>query len=316
MARDLIPPPSPAGRPDPDAVFSSSKALREPPADDPLEPPEDEAIEPLPESSFRARFGMVVGALVGFGVAAATVLVLVLSSDPGPEPAWSAFKPRSDDRNIQIIEIARAVARQYRLDDGDQLNRVDAEPLELDGAALRVVVRSTGKGEGANIDEIDGRTVLYTLKGLGPQGSIDSGKPSESRLRLLQREATELALYTFTYVDGFENVVAVLPPPSPADGEDAPDAATGEIDGLRAMLFSPGDLERELRQPLAATFPGETPRPSTISAQDIESMRSFSVSHLFIASLTTDQLGSGVLVLDRESASETLREALRPDEEG
>ena len=45
------------------------------------------------------------------------------------------------------------------------------------------------------------------------------GKPSQERLKVLHREALELALYTFRYLPDVEGVVTLLPPPPPeADG--------------------------------------------------------------------------------------------------
>ena len=89
MARDLIPPPSPAGRPDPDAgkhqTFSESTLLR-------TDAEHDAAVEaetPLAPaeggSRYKSRFGFLLGALVGVGVAAMIVIALViagLAADP------------------------------------------------------------------------------------------------------------------------------------------------------------------------------------------------------------------------------------------
>ncbi len=58
---------------------------------------------------------------------------------------------------------------------------------------------------------IDGPGVLYQLNGLGPNGSIMGGKPSRARLKLVHREALELALYTFRYLPDVEMVVTLLP---------------------------------------------------------------------------------------------------------
>ena len=313
MAGDLIPPPSPAGKPDPNKVFTLTDERDE--VDD-LDTyiQETEAAEMVEKSRFQGRFGLITGGLIGIGIAALAVVVMIVAQGPSKEPAWSKWKPQTEDRNLQIIEIGRYVSSGYRLDNGDQLNKVDAEPLELDGAPLRVVVRTTGVGEGANIEEIDGRTVLYTLKGLGPRGSIDSGEPSEKRLRLLQREATEIALYTFRYVKGVDNVVALLPPPPPEKGspeEEETQELTGETSNLPAMLFRPGDLEQAIKTPLESTFPGEAPRPSTLSEAEANGFKLLAEQHQFNASITSDQLGTGVLVLDRVSASTAVEDAIR-----
>ena len=67
----------------------------------------------------------------------------------------------------------------------------------------------------AAITDIGGTRVLYTMDGLGPNGSIKGGKPSEARLKVIHREALELALYTFRYLPDAESVMVLLPPPPP-----------------------------------------------------------------------------------------------------
>ena len=53
---------------------------------------------------------------------------------------------------------------------------------------------------------------MYTLCGLGAACSIAEGKPTVARGALLRREALELALYTFHYIDGIDSVLVLLPP--------------------------------------------------------------------------------------------------------
>ena len=60
---------------------------------------------------------------------------------------------------------------------------------------------------------LSGNTIAYNLCGIGGKNcAIGIGTPSSARLLLLRREALELALYTFKYVHGVQNVVAILPP--------------------------------------------------------------------------------------------------------
>ena len=54
---------------------------------------------------------------------------------------------------------------------------------------------------------------MYSLCGLGASCSIATGTPSVERGELVRREILELALYTFKYVGGIENVIAFMPPP-------------------------------------------------------------------------------------------------------
>lgn len=341
MARDLIPPPSPAGRPDPDAgkhqTFSESTLLRTD-AEHEAALLAESAVEPAEGGSrYRPRFGFVLGALVGVGVAAMVVVALIVASDNElRQPPWSDWKPESDDPDVAAVEVAQYVGRRYRQDNGDQLVDVYAQKLEIGGTPLQVVIRSTGKGEGADIIDIPGKSLLFVLKGLGPNGSIDTGEASPKRLRLLQREAYELALYAFKYVDGVDSVVAFLPPPPPTAAERAaaePDRASdplgqspfsgklsaGELaaslnegKGVNAMLFLPGDIASSLKRPLAETFPDpEPPRPSTLSDAEEETFGAFAQLHGFSASVVPDQTGAGFLVLDRAASSAAVQDALR-----
>ena len=338
MAGDLIPPPSPAGRPEGDwekAPFAESELLRtdaEHAASLP-EPP----VEPAPASPYRSRFGFVLGALVGVGVAAMVIVALVVTSGDRVRPQpWSSWKPTSTDPDLAAVEIAQHVAREYRLNSGDQLVDVYAQQLEVGGTPLRVVIRSTAKGEGADIIDVPGKSLLFVLKGLGPRGSIDSEEPSEKRLRLVQREAYELSLYAFKYVKGIDNVVAFLPPAPDsaaqqaasaidrqsqplqknqppntlADGAQALAAADGK--GVPAMLFLPGDLQASLTRPLRDTFPNPIPpRPSTMSNSEASILGDFAQVHGFSASVVADQTGAGFLVLDRASTSAAAQKALQ-----
>ncbi len=338
MAGDLIPPPSPAGRPDPDGrpeggTFSESELLRTD-AEHAAAVEATTPVEPAPASPYRSRFGFVMGALVGVGVAAMLIIALVVTSgDSLREEPWSAWQPTSEDPDIRAIEIAQHVGSQYRLNSGDQLVDVDAQRLELDGQRLQVVIRSAAKGEGADIIDVPGDSLLFVLRGLGPRGSIDSEKPSEKRLRLVQREAYELALYAFKYVDGIDNVVTFLPPPPESAAQKAADevdrrsrplgsnqppdtllegtTAASEGKPVPALLFLPGDVEESLRRPLRATFPSPVPpRPASMSGAEASIFEGFAQSHGFDASVVSDQTGAGILVLDRASSSAAAQKTL------
>jgi hypothetical protein len=102
MARDLIPPPSPAGRPSPDAM--RNLGAPEPAAEAPGATDAHSAAPPGP-TPYRSRFGFVAGALAGVAVAAAVAAVALLGSDPANRGAgslqladnWSTYKPSGED---------------------------------------------------------------------------------------------------------------------------------------------------------------------------------------------------------------------------
>src|SRR3954469_18979654 len=209
MARDLIPPSSPAGRPTPDGAPRLIELPPEPPRSG-AQP--SQVASPTGPSEYRNRFGFLLGSLAGLCVAAALIVVAVLvttSGDPaesaGLAKNWSKWQPADHSLQGGTAQIAEKVGAEYKHPDGKQLLLVEPSPVEN----LNVAVRPSA-GE---IKTISGSGVVYNLNGLGPNGEIMGGKPSEARLQVVQREALELALYTFRYVPDADMVVTFLPPP-------------------------------------------------------------------------------------------------------
>jgi hypothetical protein len=308
MARDLIPPPSPAGRPEPESSETAARiadglwsggegtprADAQAPASAPAPPP-----APAPRASaYHARFGFVIGALIGVVLAAlglGVILALNASQEQRPD-GWSAWKPTTDDDLGAARQIAEHVAVEYRLGDADQLVAVQSSPMEIQDRPLSVALRTARVG--GDIRLLEGHGVMYTLNGLGKHGSIPGGKPSEERHLLLRREALELALYTFHYADDVDMVVTLLPPPPPEPGaKETP----GQLPPVQALFFRPGDLRSELGVPLDATLPPATPRPEQIDLAEPEARRidALTRSNLFVASFQQGQDASVFLVLER-----------------
>ncbi|HKH18745.1 MAG TPA: hypothetical protein VKA57_14550 [Solirubrobacteraceae bacterium] len=309
MAEDLIPPPSPAGRPEPESSESAGRiaeglwsggegGARTASA----APPEGEApaaaARPLAASPYRSRFGFIVGALIGVALAAVglgTILALK-TSEKGAAEGWSDWRPTSDDELGAAKQIAKHVGVKYRLGDADQLVAVQSSGMELADRPLGVALRTAARG--GDIELIDGHGVLYTLNGLGKFGSIAGGKPSEERLLLLKREALELALYTFRYADDVDMVVTLLPPPPPKPDEQA---TAGQLPPVPALFYRPGDLRGELGVPLESTLPALTPRPEQVDLDKPEAKRidALTRSNSFTATFQQGQDASVFLVLER-----------------
>ena len=308
MAKDLIPPPSPAGRPEPESTESADRiaeglwsggdapARRSSRSSAAAEAPEAAAAAPV-RSPYRSRFGFVVGALLGVALAAVglgTVLALNANEEPAVD-TWSSWQPTGKDDLAAARQIAEHVGPKYRLGDADQLVAVQSSGLELADRPLGVALRTAAVG--GDIELIEGNGVMYTLNGLGKHGSIKGGKPSEERHLLLRREALELALYTFHYADDVDMVVTLLPPPPPKAGEEE----SSELPPVQAMFYRPGDLRGELDVPLDATVPALTPRPEQIDLSKPEAKRidALTRSNLFQASFQQGQDASVFLVLER-----------------
>jgi hypothetical protein len=301
MARDLIPPPSPAGRPQP----AGTPRLVELPPEQIAPTPPPASPPNLPPSRFRNHFGFMIGALGGALIASVVVLAVVLSTSNGSSaaeglaPNWSKWQPSDTSLEGGAAQIAEHVGREYKHGNGRQLLKVQSGPLPVD-VALRP---ATG-----DISIFQGPGVLYQLNGLGPNGSIKGGTPSESRLQLVRREALELALYTFRYLPDVEMVVALLPPPPPtADEKTDPAAAAGGLsaaanpDTARAVFYRPGDLKPQLQVPLGVTVPATAPAPEKMGGPEGKTVDSLTLANLFKWSVTQAQDKTTYLVLDRES---------------
>ena len=332
MARDLIPPPSPAGRPGSSAEAERERAReldeqrrkqqgglwhRSPEANATSHAGADALAAgdgaPAPnvkpsraDTPFRSRFGLILGALLGLAIATVAIGAAVYVGTGGGNGApdgWSGWKPTTGDGEKAAKQIAAHVGPKYRLADGDQIVGVQGGALEINALGLTVPLSIAMKTapQGGDIRFIDGKGLLYTLNGLGPKGSIRGGKPSADRLLLLRREALELALYTFRYIDNVDEVVALLPPAPPAKpkkGAAAASAAAG-TDKPTALFFRPGDLQPQLDIPLGATIPARTPRPETIPGPEARRIDALTRGNLFLASFQQGQDQKAYLVLDR-----------------
>jgi hypothetical protein len=286
MAGDLIPPPSPARRTDPEADSKATAELEE------AVQLAAEASTPSGPSPFRSRFGFVFGVLAGLAICSAGALALLIGNSPDDGPAlaenWSTWQPESSRMAEGAQDIAEHVGLQYKLESGDQLVQISSSPLELQGEEIGVAVRP----QGGALELLDGDGLLYILNGLGPNGAVATGKPTKKRGRLLMREALELALYSFRYLDDVTMVAVLLPQPPP----DATTAAQTETQ-RRAVFYRPGDLLGELQVPLDQTLSARTPTPTTMTPSEAERVDSLTLRNLFLASVQPLQADQNYLVL-------------------
>jgi hypothetical protein len=285
VAGDLIPPPSPARRTDAEDDTKATAELEE------AVQLGAEAAAPAGPAPFRSRFGFLFGVLAGIALCAAGASALLIGSqsEDGPRLAenWSAWQPETSRMADGAEEIAAHVGLQYKLESGDQLVQITSSPLELQGEEIGVAVRPKGSA----IEILEGEGLLYILNGLGPNGTVATGAPSKKRGRLLMREALELALYSFRYLDDV-TMVAVLIPQSAA-------TTTGQsaTEQRRAVFYRPGDLLSELQVPLAATLSPKTPTAATMTKDEALRVDSLTLRNLFLASVQPLEAEQNYLVL-------------------
>ncbi|MGI8411226.1 MAG: hypothetical protein ACR2QA_01770 [Solirubrobacteraceae bacterium] len=262
--------------------------------------------------------------LSGFGLGAVLVAIAILATggSGGTPTKWSQWVP-PDRGTLGAREIADHLAPFYRLSGVDQLAVVTVVNLGRAGAGvaagasgpsassnpgsggLQVAVRPGPSSSAVSI--LNGTTIGYNLCGIGGSDcAIDVGQPSAQRLLLLRREALELALYTFKYIGGVQNVVAILPPghtmtqstltTKPPFGRPMPAAKPVDV----ALLFVHDQLSPLLSQPLSNTLPEQYP-PSVAQmsgAPEAPLVDQLTAGGLFSERLEQAQDGSNLMVLD------------------
>lgn len=250
-------------------------------------------------AGYRKRFAFVYGALAlvaGIGIGA--LVVLLTRPDVVPNPAWSSWKP-TGSADARVKQIADHVAREYRVQ-GQQLvvalggpptvtaggNGDTTNPIPISAIAVRPDT-STGQAEEDDIQLVDAsKSMQFVLCGLGNGCSIAKGPATVARGTLLRRQALELALYTFEYVDGVDAVTVFLPPPP-----------GGQTTGSTVFLERK-DVGVELSKPLSQTLSPITPSVGTIKAHELQTLNRITRSRLYQYAYTQAQDLSAVLVLD------------------
>ena len=241
-------------------------------------------------ASYRRRFGAVYAALAAILLGAIALFVFVLVRGSGPAgPSWSTWKPAHGSRAEMAGEIAQHVAPLYRLapggaqlvavqsTDSPEVQNVPVEDVALKGGSDYKIVATKD-------------AVVYTLCGLGSRCAISSGTPSQARARLLRREALELALYTFKYVDGVQSVIVHIPPPP-------------EPNTSWALFFQKKEFSQELSRPLGETLPGVTDGRKLVPASvvgnaDQRVVERLTRPHWFTTQYQQLPDGNAILVLD------------------
>jgi hypothetical protein len=278
-------------------------------------------------SPHAGRFRTVTALLVALGIGAIVVAVAVAVGGKRSGPAaakWSEWKP-PEGGTLGARDIADFVAPFYRIDSVDQLAVVTVVNLESAAAAaaaqqaaasgtpssavasgLQVAVRPSSTS--SQVSLLSGNTIAFNLCGQHSSNcAIGVGKPSSNRLLLLRREALELALYTFKYIGGTENVVAILPPGhteatqtlSKKPPTSAKTRATSKPVDI-AVLFVRQELSPLLQHPLKQILPEPTP-PNVAQMQrapEAGLVEQLTGRGLFSEQLQQAQDGSNLIVLN------------------
>ncbi len=265
------------------------------------------------------KFRAATAGLAGIAFVAIVIAVMLAAGggSGGTGPRWSSWKP-PDSGNQGAQDIADHIAPFYRLSGTDQLDVItvmslaNASTLSASSTTssvsngLEVAVRPNTFS--SQISLLNGKTVAYNLCGIGSNNcTIGIGTASADRLLLLRREALELALYTFKYIGGVNNVVAVLPPGHPTVTSTLtakPPSQTPSPLLDTAVLFVKAELVPWLSQPLSSTLQ-EFPPAAELSqlslwhqTPEAGLVDQITARGLFSEKLVNAQDGSHLIVLD------------------
>lgn len=262
-----------------------------------------ERVRPVAYERFKPRFAVayfMLAILLGIAVGVATVIFV--RDDTTRVTAWSATEPTGSAAK-QLRWIAHNVGLKYRFPDGSQLvqaiatrpgvpNNEANPPAQVPlVAVVEIPNYSTGEKEDSANEFYDPRSnAQFTLCGLGESCAFpaSAGPPTQDRFLLLQREALELSLYTFRYVDGIESVTVFMPP-----RPDAEEPGTGTVMFLRRK-----DVSAQIERPLSQTLTPTTPTIGEVSRAETTRLGDLTGSRLFRYGFREAQDGAAILVLD------------------
>lgn len=222
---------------------------------------------------------VILGAAVTLFVIQATTSDSASTSSgrAGGSSEWSPWQPTGPSEIGKVGQIANFVGARYRLPNGHQLMTVRGElptvvrqvgsqtaPVEIQSLVTSIAVPSIRNG--LLTYTVDSRVAIqYGLCGGDSNCAIPSseGPPTEQRGQLLQRAATELALYTFANLPEVDVVVTVWP----ADPGGSPS---------RLTYFDRGLVKDALAQPLAATLdPVNVPPVGQIPQSELDQIHRY-----------------------------------------
>jgi hypothetical protein len=270
-----------------------------PPAAEPAAPVVEEQRRIVPFAptrgkgrySFRFLLAYGVLALLLGGAAAGFGMLMVTGAGQGDDESdsgWSEWKPTARGE-AGVDQIANFVAARYRLPSGRQLVAVVADqPLVQNEIPVSTVAieRGTQDADGNRYTIHDtGGDYMYVLCGLGQNCAISEGQASVERHRLLRREALELALYTFRYVEGVNSIIAFLPP------------RRGQMP-TSVLYFRKRDFQDHLSRPLQETLPSaKPPKMDEIPEHERRVIDQLTTRNLFRYEFTQGPDASAILVL-------------------
>jgi hypothetical protein len=241
---------------------------------------------------YTARFAIAYVCL-GLALAAAVTGFVVLVFRPGHKagPTWSTWKPTTSSTSVGAKQIADQVGHEYRLTaTGPPLVAVVPSPATVTSGTTNIAVKAIAlekvpqSSTGMSV-LYSPKTEVYQLCGLGQNCSISAGQATETRGRLVRREALELALYTFKFIPSIDSVAAFMPPPP---GQQA----------TEVLFFQKNDVKDQLGRPLAQTLSSSpAPLPTDPDTSEKSTIDKLTLPYLYTYQLQALQTGGAALIL-------------------
>jgi hypothetical protein len=213
---------------------------------------------------FAAAFAGLALALGASAVAGAWGLRLFGAGEARDPGVWSVWHPASTG-----FVAAQQIA--FYVGNGNGGNapaeaaafRIGTSPSAAKATVSALVIHPRGGG----LHIVSRGLMGYALCGSGKSCTL--AWDSLRDRRLARREALELALYSFSYLDGVDTVAVLLPP------------RPGEQPVQGALLYRRADLASSLGRPLSATLPPGIPHVRDLDGAIGQRIDGMTLSHFY-----------------------------------
>ena len=260
------------------------------------------AAETAKRPRLHARKFMFAYAFLALAVVGSVaMLYAALNVESEEERAWSAWQPTGEGES-RIWEIADHVGANYRASNGELAARILAGPPTFNtsdeqGRALRLPLEGVlVKGRASDQSDsraalFSGDSVMYALCGSGTGCQPDAAMLQVDEVGTkYEREALELALYTFKYVDGVNSAIVFLPP-FPQRNEQ------GQVEEVRLVVYlERGQLGFPLGRPLQETLRAK----SGLDFSEVEKNDVIRLVHPRLYTFAPEQAPNGAWILSLE----------------
>ena len=212
------------------------------------------------------------------------IVLFVYLVPRGEGTRWSAYQPKGNGM-VRAQNIANHVANSY-FEGGTTLAAVYAQRPVINSARVDgfAIARAPTASVGGGFEKVEpaDKSMFYVICGSGQRCAIP-GRASPERALLLRRQALELALYTFKYMEDVDSVITLMPP-------------VGQVNP--AGYFKRSEMGENLDKPLFETLPAQGPFETESAAiDDGEDAERLTANSFFQSAVQELPSGGAALVL-------------------